>query len=99
MTDITDSHLEAALINQSAAGAFPGQLYAFVAVIGGNAWQLGVAVANEQGYHPIPGKTFDSQSEAKLWAEGLNRHIGRDDDSVMAIIASSMGGRRVEVVN
>lgn len=98
MADITSTHLEAALIDQSAAGAFPGKLYAFTAVIGGGGWQLGVAVANENGYNPIPGKTFKNQAEAKQWADGLNKHIGRDEDSVLAIICSTMGGRRVEVV-
>jgi len=98
MTDITNTNLEAALIDQSAAGAFPDKLYAFIAVIGGGGWQLGVAVANERGYNPIPGKTFEDQSEAKLWADGLNQHIGRDAESVTAIIISSMGGRRVEVL-
>jgi hypothetical protein len=98
MSDLTQTHLEAAIIDQSAAGAFPGKLYAFVAVIGGGGWQLGVAVANEPGYNPIPGKTFKTQAEAKEWADGLNKHIGRDADTVMAIVCSSMGGRRVEVM-
>lgn len=96
--DITSTHLEAAIIDQSAAGAFPDKLYAFTAVIADGGWQLGVAVANEQGYNPIPGKTFKDRGEAKQWADGLNQHIGRDDETVMAIICSSMGGRRVEVV-
>jgi len=98
MTDITNTHLEAAFIDQSAAGAFPGKLYAFTAVVAKGGWQLGVAVANEPGYNPIPGKTFKDQAEAKHWAEGLNKHIGRDPDTVMAIVCSSMGGRRVEMV-
>jgi hypothetical protein len=98
MADITQTHLEAALIDQSVAGAFPYKPYAFTAVIGGGGWQLGVAVANEAGYNPIPGKTFENQSEAKEWADGLNKHIGRDEDSVLSIVGSTMGGRRVEVV-
>jgi hypothetical protein len=98
MTDITQTHLEAALIDQSVAGAFPDKVYAFTAVIGGGGWQLGLAIANEGGYNPIPGKTFATQTEAKQWADGLNKHIGRDEDSVMAIICSTMGGRRVEGV-
>lgn len=93
MTDITSTHLEAALIDQSVAGAFPDTAYAFTAVIEGGAWCLGVAVANEQGYNPIPGKKFETQGEAKQWADGLNKHIGRDAHSVMAIICSTMGGR------
>jgi hypothetical protein len=98
MTDITNTNLEAALIDQSAAGAFPDKLYAFTAVIENGAWCLGVAVANEKGYNPIPGKKFKTQAEAKEWADGLNKHIGRDDHSVMAIICSTMGGRRVALV-
>jgi hypothetical protein len=98
MPDITQKFLEAAIIDQSAAGAFPGKVYAFVAVIGGGGWQLGLAIANEGGYNPIPGKTFATQSEAKEWADGLNKHIGRDEDSVLSIVGSTMGGRRVEVV-
>lgn len=98
MTDITNTHLEAAIIDQSVAGSFPDKVYAFTAVIGEGGWQLGVAIANESGYNPISGKTFKDQAEAKQWADGLNKHIGRDDDSVLAIICSTMGGRRVEVV-
>ena len=98
MTSITTQHLEAALIDQSVAGSFPDTPYAFVAVIGDGGWQLGVAVANESGYNPIPGKTFKDQAEAKEWAAGLNKHIGRDEDSVVAIVCSTMGGHRVEVV-
>jgi hypothetical protein len=98
MNDITSTHLEAAFIDQNAAGAFPGKLYAFTAVVTKSGWQLGVAVANEQGYNPIPGKTFKDRAEAKEWADGLNKHIGRDADQVLRIIGSSMGGQPVEVV-
>ena len=96
MPDITSTHLEAAIIDQSAAGLFSDRAYAFIAVIGNDGWQLGVAVANERGYNPIPGKTFTTQAEAKEWADGLNKHIGRDANSVMAIIISTMGGRHYE---
>jgi hypothetical protein len=98
MTDITDTHLEAAIIDQCVAGAFHDRPYAFVAVIDESGWQLGVAVANERGYNPIAGKTFAAQAEAKQWADGLNAHIGRDEDSVIAIICSTMGGNRVELI-
>ena len=95
MTDITSTHLDAALIDQIVAGAFPDKPYAFVAVvIKTDEWQLGVAVANESGYNPIA-KTFATWTEAKKWADALNAHIGRDEDSVLAIIASTMGGRSV----
>jgi hypothetical protein len=99
MTDITTTHLEAAIIDQKVAGEFQGKPYAFIAVVARGGWQLGIAVANELGYNPIDGKSFATQAEAKEWADGLNRHIGRDADSVLAIISSSMGGRRVEVLH
>ena len=98
MTDITSTHLEAALIDQSVAGSFHDKPYAFVAVINGNAWQLGVAVANESGYNPIAGKTFAHRAEAKNWADGLNKHIGLSDIEALDIISSTMRGPRVSVL-
>ena len=50
MTDITHQYLEAAIIDQNVAGAFPDKAYAFVAVVNGG-YSLGVAVANEKGYN------------------------------------------------
>lgn len=94
MTDITSKHLDAALIDQSAAGKFPAGTYAFVAVTSKEGWQIGVAVANERGYHPIP-KFFQDHCDAKEWADGLNRHMGLDNDLVLDIVGSSMGGRPV----
>jgi hypothetical protein len=93
MTDITSTHLEAAIIDQNVAGTFHDKVYAFIAIVENGDWQLGVAVANERGYHPISGKTFKDQAEAKEWADGLNRHIGRDAENVAWIIVSTMGGR------
>ena len=96
MTSITSRHLEAAIIDQSVAGSFPDDPYAFIAVIGDGGWQLGVAVANQRGYNPIPGKTFKDQDEAKEWAEGLNKHIGVSADVAAHIIISTMGGRHFD---
>lgn len=96
MTDITNTHLEAALIDQNVAGAFSDKPYAFMAVVAKGGWQLAVAVANERGYNPI-NKFFESQQEADEWAEGLNRHIGLSADAKFKIVASTMGGRRVVV--
>ena len=98
MSDITSTHLEAAIIDQKVAGAFHDKVYAFVAVYENAAWRLGIAVANEQGYNPIGGKTFKDRSEADEWAKVSNQHIGRDEESVMSITMSTMGGRRVELV-
>lgn len=94
MTDITNTHLEAAIIDQKVAGEFEGKQYAFVTAIAHGGWQLGVAVANEPGYNPINGKVFKTQAEAKEWAARLNAHIGRSEDSALAIITSTMGGNR-----
>lgn len=97
MEDITTTHLEAAIIDQKAAGAFAGKRYAFCSVVGEDGWQLGIAVANEDGYTPVLGKTFpwDQEDECRRWALSLNRHIGLSLSAEAAIIASTMGGRRV----
>lgn len=95
MTDITSRYLEAALIDQMVAGQFVDTTYAFVATVDDKGYGLGVAVANEQGFSPIVGKDFDSYDEAKRWASGLNAHIGRTPDDVLAIVGSSMFGARV----
>jgi hypothetical protein len=94
MSDFTSTNLEAALLDQIVAGAFPGKRYAFAEVCEGDAWKLGVAVANEPGYHPCK-RVFKSQDEAREWADGLNEHIGLDRRAAALIIASTMGGRRV----
>lgn len=99
MTDITNTHLEAAIIDQTVAGVFSDKVYAFVPVYEDGAWRLGVAVANERGYNPIGGKTFDREADAREWADGLNTHIGRDEDIAARIVISTMGGRRVELVS
>lgn len=95
MTDITSTHLEAAIIDQTVAGSFGDKPYAYTAVLFDGGWQLGIAVANEQGYNPVGGKTFDTQSEADKWAKGLNEHIGLSAERVASIIISTMGGRPV----
>lgn len=95
MADITNRILEAALLDQKIAGAFHGKRYAHVAVACDGGWQLGVAVANEAGYHPIEGKTFDQQFQATAWADGLNEHIGLSKEEAARIIVSTMGGRPI----
>ena len=93
MTDITNQYLEAAFIDQNVAGAFHGKSYAFVAIVNGG-YSLGVAVANEQGYNAITGKTFSTYEEAKRWASELNKHIGLSVDEALDIISSTMFGPR-----
>jgi hypothetical protein len=91
MTDITDTHLEAAFLDQKVAGIFHDKAYAFVAIHDGT---LGVAVANERGYCPITGPSISSYDEAKTWAKSLNKHIGLSEDDAALIVISTMGGRR-----
>jgi hypothetical protein len=99
MTDITNTNLEAAIIDQKVAGTFWEKLYAYVAVIDEKeGWALGVAVANEKGYSPIGGKTFKWKVEAQELADGLNQHIGLTRDQVAQIVISTMGGRPVVIV-
>ena len=83
MSDITNRHLEAAILDQKVAGAFAGKTYAFV------------AVKDETGYNPISGKTFHTHDEAKQWADGLNEHIGLSKAEALNIVGSTMfgGGR------
>jgi hypothetical protein len=96
MTNITSLSLEAAILDQKVAGAFHGKTYCFVAIWGNGGHHLGVAVANEQGYNPIVGKTFADRKEADEWARQLNAHIGRSDEEATRIVISTMGGKRYE---
>jgi hypothetical protein len=91
---ITTRYLDAAIIDQKVAGEFHGKVYAFAPVIE-NGYRLGVAVANESGYSPIAGKTFERYDEACQWANELNEHIGLSKDEALDIVGSTMGGSRV----
>ena len=92
--DITSKYLEAAILDQIVAGTFT-KPYAFVAVAADRGYILGVAVANERGYNPTA-KTFDTELEAREWAQGLNEHIGWSDDEIARIVISTMGGERYD---
>ncbi len=95
MCNITQQNLEAAFIDQTAAGAFRGKAYAFIPVVAvdGPGFELGIAVANEPGYSPIKGKSFPDWDTASEWADGLNQHLGLTADQTWAIVCSTMGGR------
>jgi hypothetical protein len=90
MQDVTNTHLEAALIDQKVAGALRGHAYAFVAVVADGGWQLGVAVQDEPGYIAVKGKSFVDHDEAKQWADSLNKHVGLTADAAIEIVCSSM---------
>jgi hypothetical protein len=89
---ITSNNLEAALMDQIAAGAFHGKDYAFVKVYHDDSWKLGVAVKNEQGYHPF-NRLFEKEVEAKEWADGLNKHIGLSERRATEIVCSTLFDR------
>jgi hypothetical protein len=92
MSDFTSMYLEAAILDQVVAGEFVGKDYAFVAVYSDGIPALGIAVANEPGYHPTT-KKLHSYDEANKWADELNAHIGLSKDRASELIISTMGGR------
>jgi hypothetical protein len=57
---------------------------------------LGIAIANERGYTPVPmgWARFTSWDAAEANANQLNKHLGLDALEEMRIVASTMGGRR-----
>jgi hypothetical protein len=59
-------------------------------------WMLGIAVANERGYTPIPAglACFETYEAASDNADAMNRHLGLSDDDAFEIVASSMFGKR-----
>jgi hypothetical protein len=91
MNNLTSTNLDAAFIDQMVAGAFHGLRYAYAVVTtddGGFA--LGVAVKDEAGYTPVAGKAFDTEADARHWADSLNEHIGLLPIDAIEIVASSM---------
>ena len=70
-----------------------GRRWAFVPVIGESyEARLGVAVAGEPGYYPIPELWChaDDYEEMRAHADALNAERGLDARSAMPIVASSM---------
>ena len=57
---------------------------------------LGVAIANERGYHPVPlgWARYATMDAAEFHAECLNIHLGVTGERAFQIIASTMGGKR-----
>lgn len=94
IADPTQNDLGAALLDQNVAGQFQGKDYAFVPITADKAgFGVGVAIANEPGYHPVVGFNFDSYREAADFADGMNKHIGLPQDHAVQIVCSTMGGR------
>lgn len=78
-----------------------GKVWAFVAVVGEHfPARLGIAMANEQGYNPIPEHWAhaDSLDEMEAHAEELNEAEGLNSHFAAEIVCSSMGGRPIGIV-
>lgn len=78
-----------------------GKAWAFVPVLApersGSVFGLGVAVANEPGYYPVPLHWChaDTWDEAQAHAVELNREEGISEDAEMRIVCSSMAAGKV----
>ena len=77
---------------------FAGKAYAFTPVMKGSFIGLGIAVANEPGYSPVP-MTFchgDNHAEMEAHAEEANREfLGHSEDTAMTIVCSSYAAGRI----
>lgn len=76
---------------------FAGKLWAYTAVIGKHEpARLGIAVANEPGYVPIPeywaNGSYDEMSDH---ADALNAERGQSLDESLRIVAASMAAGKV----
>lgn len=74
-----------------------GKVWAFVGVMSPgplDGFGLGIAIANEAGYYPIPfsWSHFDTFDEASQHAEELNAAEGLSLDQAAKIVFSSMRG-------
>lgn len=74
--------------------AFRGKLWCYVAVINRN-HALGIAVANERGYSPVPyhmtsNACTDDYTSRKELANKLNAERGQSESEALNIIASSI---------
>ena len=81
-------------IQVDVAAAFAGKLWAYVAVTAEHGSALGVAVANEPGYCPVPSFHYcvADYSLADSEAQRLNRSRGISRDQEIEIVCSSMFG-------
>lgn len=76
--------------------AIAGKMWAYIAIVG-NPYTLGVAVANESGYIPIPTHwcNGDDYAEMDAYADELNARENIDRDLATRIIASGMAKGKV----
>ena len=62
---------------------------AYVAVMDGEEYSLGVAIEGERGYHPTTYSTVATYEEASAWAQSSNADLGWDADDVAEIVLST----------
>lgn len=95
-SDPTHSSLAAAILDQKVAGIFRDKHYAYAPTSDEQTGKFrpGIAVANEDGYHPVDYSDFifDTFEQCSEFCRGMNHHINLPDDYAVAIIASTMGG-------
>lgn len=74
-----------------------GKTCALVAVWSETAWGLGIAVANEDGYYPVPLHWCHSDDHDAMYAHAdqLNKELfGHDATAAAKIICTTMRGSR-----
>lgn len=77
---------------------FRGKFWAYVPVMAkGYGWALGIAVANEAGYSPVPAFFCNAERREEMveFAEKLNAARGIDPETEMRIVCSSMAAGKV----
>lgn len=77
---------------------FRGKLWAYTPVIDEKGIGLGIAVANEAGYNPIPlqwcnGEKYD---EVREHADELNAERGLSSDCSMRVVMSTMAAQNAK---
>lgn len=74
--------------------AFKGKLWTYVAIATSTDHKIGVAVANEQGYSPVPYNMTrdcgDRYDERRAYCITLNQERDQDEVASMNIICSTM---------
>jgi hypothetical protein len=90
--DPTNGSLEAALLDQYIAGIFFQKPYAYVPVLHGDEFAIGIAVEGEPGYNLLDAKQFRwvSYDVAYNFCMGMNQHIGLTEDQAVRLIADTM---------
>ena len=74
--------------------AFAGKVWAYVPVVTKHGSGLGVAVANEKGYCPVPWAHSERYDEIEAYSIELNASRGLSELQALDIIGSTMTADR-----